>query len=436
MARFASFVLAASLSVLSLTDCSPSEPAKPPPHEPTEAEAQAELEAAKQKDAIALIDVFNKYPKLEAGKKALRLGVRKLLEKAIASAEACDEPGAAGALAHVAPYTTDDASIDEAYDETKTTVGKEHQRCQLDRLDVEVKKAEAAWDWPKAFARISSEKEAEGGELKKRRVAATDRWRTWLDKTLEQVIAKKSFSSVVGDKRDQFEDSIDPEQLPPELAPEIEKRAGAIKGLEVVFDKLEGGQLLDPPVKHWTFGAPKARKPDLTEGATLPQGIEFYAVAKGKSKGTSLLVVGAEKGDLYTRLSSIKLLIPEADARTYDTRAALPENLVGARVLAPITAGSDTLAVATVLLEKGDAVVVQPLGKKGAKVTTKKKELRGLLLSPGQKVSVMVGVMQKPGEVADVPEEERVLVRVSGFESYFPIGDVRVKRGDLPPMPE
>jgi hypothetical protein len=434
MTRFARLVVAATLF---LTACPASEPAKPPPHEPTEAEAQAELEAAKgKKDGLALIDVFNKYPKFAAGKKALNLGVRKLLEKAIERAEACDEPGAAGALAHVAPYTTDDSAIDEAYDETKTTVGKEHQRCQLDRLDEEVKKSEAAWDWPKVFSRISSEKEADGGELKKRRLQATDRWRTWLDKTLEQVIAKKSFAAVLGDKRDQFEDSTDPEQLPPELAPEIEKRAGAIKGLEVVFDKLQEGQLLDPPVKHWTFGAPKARKPDLTEGALLPQGIEFYAVAKGKSKGATLLVVGAEKGDLYTRLASIKLLIPEADSRTYDTRAALPENLVGSRVLAPISAGSDTLAIATVLTEKGEAVVVQPLGKKGAKVAAKKKELRGLLLSPGQKVSVMVGVMQKPGEIADVPEEERVLVRVAGFESYFPLGDLRIKRSDMPPMPE
>ena len=39
------------------------------------------------------------------------------------------------------------------------------------------------------FRRISSEKEADGGDLKKRRIQATDRWRTWLDKTLEQVIA-------------------------------------------------------------------------------------------------------------------------------------------------------------------------------------------------------------------------------------------------------
>ncbi|MGZ3476049.1 MAG: hypothetical protein ACXWUG_18980 [Polyangiales bacterium] len=433
MLRFARLALIASLLFVG---CSPSEPPKPPPHEPTEAEAQAELEAAKQKDGIALIEVFNKYPKLESGKKALRLGVRKMLEKAIESAEACNESAASGALAHVAPYTTDDPSIDEAYDETKTTIGKEHQRCQLERLDADVKKSEAEWDWPKVFSRISSEKEAEGGALKKRRIDATDRWRTWLDKTLEQVIAKKSFAAVMGDKREQFDDAVDPEQLPPELAPEIEKRAGAIKGLEVVFDKLEGGQLLDPPVKYWTFGAPKARKPDLTEGAILPQGIEFFAVAKGKSKGLTLLVVGAEKGDLYTRLASIKLLIPESDARTYDTRATLPENLVGARVLAPIAAGSDTLAVATVLTEKGDVVVVQPLGKKASKVGAKKKELRGLLLSPGQKVTVMVGVMAKPGEIADVPEEERVLVKVSGFESYFPIGDVRVKRGDLPPMPE
>ena len=61
-------------------------------------------------------------------------------------------------------------------------------------------------------------------------------------------------------------------------------------------------------------------------------------------------------------------------------------------------------------------------------IKMKKKELRGLLFSPGQKVTVMVSGVAKPGEIADVPEEDRVMVKVAGFESFFPIGDVRVKR--------
>ena len=49
----------------------------------------------------------------------------------------------------------------------------------------------------------------------------------------------------------------------------------------------------------------------------LANGVPFVAIGKGKAGGVSLLVAGAGEGDVLARLSSIKLLIPEADARTW-----------------------------------------------------------------------------------------------------------------------
>jgi hypothetical protein len=427
--------------LIALTGCPAPEPPKTaaPAAEPDEASARLELDRAKKKgDPDELIAVFNKYPKFASGKKALRLGVRKLLEAALESAESCNESVAAGALAKVAPYTSDDAEIDEAYDETKLAVGREHKRCLLVKLDQDVKRAEGAWDYARAFNRITTEKDADGAQLKKRRIELTARYTKWLDETLRAIISKKSIDDACGDKRAGFDGSIDASQLPPEVAAELAKRGDAITGIRLLFEKLEGGQLLDPPVRYWTFGSPKARRidaPTSSDGAVLSNGIPFVAIGKGKAGGVSLLVAGAGEGDALVRVASIKLLIPEADARTWDTRVTLPEKLVGARVLAPVAANSDVLTPSLVLSEANGNVVVQPLAKKGSKVATKKKDLRGLAMGLGLKVTVMVGAVAKPGEIADAPEEERVLVRVAGFESYFPIGDVRIKRTDLPPLP-
>ncbi len=430
-----------ALGLLALTACPAPEPARAPaPETPaTEADAREALDRAKKKgDPDELIALFNKYPKFQAGKTALRLGVRKLLEHALDAAEACNEGQSSKDLAKVAPYTSDDPEIDEAYDETKNAILREHKRCKLVVLDADVQKAEAAGDYAKAFARITSEKDADGAALNKRRVELTVRWKKWLDDTLKAIVAKKSIAAAVGDKREQFDDATDPDQLPPEVASELAKRQATLSAILLVFEKLEGGQLIEPPVRYWTFGAPKARRidtPSATDGAVMANGVPFTAVAKGKLGGVQLLVVGNAEGDALARLASIKLLIPEADSRTYDTRVALPEQLVGAKVFAPIAVGSDSLAPAVVLSDDKGAIVVQPLAKKGQKLTFKRKDLRGLSMNPGMKVTVMVGGVGKPGELADAPEEDRVLVKIGGFENYFPVADIRVKRTDLPNPP-
>ena len=124
----------------------------------------------------------------------------------------------------------------------------------------------------------------------------------------------------------------------------------------------------------------------------------------------------SEVGDHLRRLG---LAVDDTSVATSSQAAAwvLTRHVaVGARVLAPVAPNSDVLAPALVLSEANGNVVVQPLGKKGTKVATKKKDLRGLAMGLGLKVTVMVGVVGKPGEIADAPEEERVLVVVAADE--------------------
>ncbi len=438
------FLVLAVVAAPALTGCPAPEPPKTAAKvEPAKTEDDAKRALAKAKeqdDPMALVEVFHQYGAFPSGKSALRLGVRKLLEKALDAGEKCDEPAAKGALARVAPYTTDDPEIDEAYDETRSAVSREHKRCILVKLDADVKKAEAEGDWPRAFDRISSEKDADGAALKKRRVELTGRWKAWVDGTISSILAKKSFEAVLGDKRDAFEAAIDPSRLPPEVSTELGKRSAYVQALSLVFETLEEGAIVDPPIRYWTYGEAKARKvdaPTATDGPVLENGIEFHAVAKGKIGGVTVLVAGPAEGSVLDRLAAAKAIIPEADSRRWDTNIVLPEQLVGVRVLAPVAPGSDLLTPSLVLAETNGLVVVEPLAKKGAKVTAKRKDLRGLAIGPGLKVTVMISGVAKPAELADVPEADRVLVRVAGFESYVPLGDVRIKRAELPaPPPE
>ncbi|MBL8719142.1 MAG: hypothetical protein JNL79_24365, partial [Myxococcales bacterium] len=192
------------------------------------------------------------------------------------------------------------------------------------------------------------------------------------------------------------------------------------------------------PSKWWTFGQAKPRKPEAPKtetGVVMANGIPFHVVGKGKIGTTAMLAAGPAEGDLWTRIGSIKLLVPEGDARPFDTNFSLPDVLIDQRVLAPVSPGSDTLRPVLVVGE-GAFIKVRPIGTTGPKYDVKKKELRGWALMPGQKVTVIVGGAQKPGEVADKAQDERILVRISGFETFVPLADVRVKRADLPALPE
>ena len=433
----------AAATVGPLTGCPAPDPPKAPVDKPpSEDEAREALEAAKTKGVDALFAVHNKYEKFPSGKKALRLAVRKLLEEALDRAEKCDLAKAAGNLAAVAPYTADDASINTAYDETKARVDGEEQHCAIVKMDDDVKKAEQGWDWPRAFNRIATEKAVEDTKLlTKRRVELLARYTKFLDDTLKMIVSKKSVANVVDDKKEEWEASTDPSKLPPEVGVELGKRAEAIAGVMLVFDKLEGGQLVDPPIRYWTFGKARPRRtdtPGLLGTTEMANGISFHAVARGKVGDVTLLCWGQAEGTVLQRLASIKALVVDVDAKTYDTNTALPDQLVGARVLAPVIAGGDILTPSVVLsVAPTGAIQVIPVSSALKKLTlpkinAKKEQLRGLVLPPGTPVQVLAGGQWKKAEVADAPEEDRVLVKINGFETPVSIGDVRVKRADLP----
>ncbi|MEO7092892.1 MAG: hypothetical protein ABI175_06555 [Polyangiales bacterium] len=434
----------ACLSFLPLGGCPAPDPPKAPTVRPPSEEAAHEaLEEAKAKgDVDALFAVHNKFEKFPSGKKALRLAVRKLLEEALELGEKCDLAKANGNLAAVAPYTADDAAINTAYDETKARVDGEGEHCALVKMDDDVKRAEQGWDWPRAFNRIATEKTVSDTKfLTKRRVELLGRYAKFLDDTLKMMVSKKSVSAVVDDKKEEWVDSTDPSKLPPEVGVELAKRADAIAGVMLVFDKLEGGQLVDPPIRHWTFGKARPRRtdsPGLVGTTEMANGISFMVVARGKVGDVTLLCWGQGEGTVLQRLASIKALVVDVDAKTYDTNTALPDQLVGARVLAPVAAGSDVLTPSVVLSAAPTGVIqVIPVSSSLKKLTTpkintKKEQLRGLVLPPGTTVQVLAGGQWKKAEVAEAPEEDRVLVKINGFETPVSLGDVRVKRSDLP----
>lgn len=438
MRRWSSIV-ACIVAAAALSACGPSEPKPKAGEGQTEEQANYALERAKKKgDPDELVEVFQKYGQFAAGKSALRIAARKYFEKALEAAEACNEEGVKKNLAKIAPYTSDDPQIDEAYNETKDATGKERKRCELVHVDEQVKKLEAKWDYVAAFKAISEAKEADGGALKTRRVELTDRWKGFVDDTLRKIIAKRSIKEVLGDKREAFENALDPEALPAEVTADAAKRKKAFEGCELLFETMEDGWVIDPPSKWWTFGQAKPRKPEAPKtetGVVMANGIPFHVVGKGKIGTTAMLAAGPAEGDLWTRIGSIKLLVPEGDARPFDTNFSLPDVLIDQRVLAPISPGSDTLRPVLVVGE-GAFIKVRPIGTTGPKYDVKKKELRGWALMPGQKVTVIVGGAQKPGEIADKAQDERILVRISGFETFVPLADVRVKRADLPALPE
>jgi hypothetical protein len=310
-------------------------------------------------------------------------------------------------------------------------------------MDDDVKRAEQSWDWPRAFNRIATEKSIDDAKLlTKRRVELLARYGKFLDDTLKMIVSKKSVAAVVDDKKDEWVNSTDPSKLPPEVGVELAKRADAINGVMLVFDKLEGGQLIDPPIRYWTFGKARPRRtdtPSLVGTTEMANGISFHAVAKGKAGDVTLLCWGQSEGTVLQRLASIKALIVDVDAKTYDTNTALPDQLVGARVLAPVIAGAgDVLTPSVVLtIAPNGAIQVIPVSSSlkklnAPKINTKKEQLRGLVLPPGTPVMVMAGGQWKKAEIADAPEEDRVMVKINGFETPVSIGDVRVKKSDLP----
>ncbi len=310
--RSLSFVLCA-LAALPLTACPAPEPVTPKaeaPKGPTEADARAALEKAlAENDADALIEVHHQYPKLRAGKEALRRAAKLLIVAVKERADACDESGAKGKLARIAPFTLEDPEINEAYDEMQRNILEGHKRCAVVKLDADVKQAEQEWSWPDVFARIQNEGEVDGGTLKQRRLAAIARYKTFLDETIRGVAAGKI--TLDDDKAAKLLAAVDEAQLPPELEPDLAKWQPAVQATVLVFHELEEGRLVAPPRRVFTFGSAKTRKletPKAIDGPVVKGGFGFFAIAHGKLDGVDLLLAGDDHPDVVLRLASAKLL--------------------------------------------------------------------------------------------------------------------------------
>src|SRR5262249_52494974 len=153
-------------------------------------------------------------------------------------------------------------------------------------------------------------KEVDGATLKQRRLAATARWKTWLDVTVRGVIAGKI---TLDDKKAlALDGSASEDQMPTELADDVKKWRPAVHATIVVFHDF-GGALVDPPKRYTVSalsGGAQTRtiaEPTVSSGPLVNGGVGFVAIARGSLDGVSLLVAGDPKTDPVQRLASAKL---------------------------------------------------------------------------------------------------------------------------------
>jgi hypothetical protein len=413
----------------------------PAPNAPDSPEIEAEAKVAydhakSSEDPSKLLDVWQRFPKAPSGKKALFVAVDRYAVQAEKSARACKDDEARKILSTVAPYVTDEPSIDSKVDGIKEKVEKYKRKCRLDALDDAIEAAAKEWDWPKAFEAVDDDalaKDLDEKTISHKRDDVKKRWLAHLDRTLAEIVKRRSAPLVIDEHRQAWLSSLDAKNYPEDLREEIDARASKIAGVMLVFDKLDGGSLVDPPLRHWTLGTTKVRlaqTPDV-DAKELPQGLSFVVVAQGKLGDQVLFAAGKEDGDELARLASIQFLVPEKNAKPWDTRILLPTKLASARVLAPTAPGSKELALHDVVEEKDGVVFATPVGRTN-RVRFKRDELRAYYLPAGTKVTVS----GKKGEVVtETTEGDAIAVRVNGADLTSPASGLRVERAALPRIP-
>jgi hypothetical protein len=426
---------------LSLAACGGGPDASHPDAHSLEAQAQAGYDVLKDKDdPQPLIDLYQRYPKTTAGRKALFVGVDKYSTQAEKLAKACKDTEARDILTTIAGLSADETSIDSKVDALKEKVEKYRRKCRLDALEASLEAAKKDMDWPKVFEVIDDEelaKDIDSKTIGRKRDDVKKAWLAAIDKTLGDIVKRRSAALVVDEHRKGWLASIDPKNYPEDLREDLQARAAKIKGVMLVFDKLEGGSIIDPPERHWTFGDVKVRLATApeTEGTQLFQGLPFMVVAQGKVGTEMMFAVGKPEGDEMARLASITFLVPQKHAKSWDTRMLVPETIAGARVFAPISAGNKELGAFDVIEEKDGFVFATPIGKTN-KVKFKRAELRGFYLPVGTKVKVSLNYAWKKGEVTvETTEGDDVAVRVNGDAVPTKVADLRVDRDALPKIP-
>lgn len=273
--------------------------------------------AAEAKNIDDLIGVYNKYRKLPSGKEALRRAARLMMIEVKALAEKCEESAARGSLSRLAPFTTEDAEINEAYDDMAKQISTEHGRCQLVKLDAAIKKAEKDGDWPVVFEQIRKGTDIEGATLKQRRLAAIVKWKTWLDDTIRPLCAKKS-ATLDDTTADRLADAVDENKMPPELSEDLAKWGPIGRTAKLIFHDMKDGEIFDPPRAITIFTSATSRTlatPKVTDGPTLAVGAKLSALGRGALDGKVLYVVGGESKDVVLRLGTAKLLVQEEDTK-------------------------------------------------------------------------------------------------------------------------
>jgi hypothetical protein len=439
--RDVSLALTLTASLASLAACGGAPEPNAPDGPEVENQARVAYERAKDKeDPQGLLDVYHRFPQAASGKKALYMGVDRMSTQAEKLAKACKDDEARKLLTEMAGYVADEPAIDSKVDALKEKVEKYKRKCTIDALDADVDAAAKDLNWPKAFEAIDDDDLAKNLDAKtigRKRDEVKKRWLGAIDGTLADIVKRRSAALVVDEHRKGWLASIDPKSYPEDLQDDIKSRAAKIAGVMLVFDKLEGGSLVDPPAKYWTFGDVKVRVAGApeTEGKELPQGLPFNVVAQGKLGNDLMLAVGKPDGDEMARLSSITFLVPQKAAKTWDTRMLLPTTLVGARVFGPSSPGNRELALYDVVEEKDGAFYGTPVGKTN-KVKLKKTELRAFYVPAGTKVTVSVNYAWRKGETtAEATDGDTIAVRVNGADSQAKASDVHVDRDALPKIP-
>lgn len=324
MRRALSFPFALVLAVpllVALPGCPAPEPVTPKKVEQkpvSDDEAHDAMEkAAEAKNIDQLIEVYNKYRKLPSGKEALRRAARLMMVEVKGLAEKCEEAAARGSLSRLAPFTTDDAEINEAYDDMVKQISTEHGRCQLVKLDEAIKKAEKDGAWPAVFEQIRKGTDIEGATLKQRRLAAIVKWKTWLDDTIRPLCGKKG-ATLDDATAERLADAVDELKMPPELADDLAKWGPIGRTAKLVFHDMKDGEVFEAPRSVSIFTSATSRTlatPKVTDGPTLAVGAKLTALAKGTLDGKVLYVIGGEGKDIVLRLGTAKLLVQEEDTK-------------------------------------------------------------------------------------------------------------------------
>lgn len=334
------------------------------------------------------------------------------------------------------PVAANDASAESAASRSDALVA----------LEREVAAAEQRWDWPGAFARLDGAKGVDPDEVAIRRTRAAVAWEAFVDETLARIVAKGSANAVLGDRRASFLASVDPATMPSDVAVGIYARERKLRGVLLVFDRLQEGALLETPTPYWAFGAAPTRSaatPALP-GKPFARNASFLVFARGKLDGVALLAVGTASSaaaapsapvDPLEPLESITALVVATSARPYDTAAYLPPDLQpGDRVLASFAPWPAQLVLHEILTVKDDTVSIRPLVGGFARLA-RRDELRADYLPSGVAVLVPVATTFKRGLLEERVDAEQVVVTVDGERQTVPVASLRVEAKSMPAAP-